>query len=109
MFGSSCATLLNLCFVSLESQPCQSALISKNPDQQPLKQTGGPPASGGQRCVSEQLFWLLNIRVYSWLYVCDDCSCAAVETEWDDPLSETLEKEVEDARKMVSALQVHAD
>lgn len=38
-----------------------------------------------------------------------ECSCAAVETGWDDPLSETLEKEVEDARKMVSALQVHAD
>lgn len=76
LFGSSCATLMNLCFVSLESQPCQSAVISKNPDQQPLKQTGGPPASGGQRCVSEhgQHFWLMNIRVYSWtlvLYVCD--------------------------------------
>lgn len=40
---------------------------------------------------------------------CVVCSCAAVETGWDDPLSETLEKEVEDARKMVSALQVHAD
>lgn len=71
-----CATLMNLCFVSLESQPYQPAVISKNPDQQPLKQTGGPPATGGQRCVSEhaQLSWLMNIRVYLWtlvLYVCD--------------------------------------
>ena len=30
----------------------------------------------------------------------------AVETAWEDSLSETLEKEVQDTRKMVSALQV---
>eukprot|EP00066_Takifugu_rubripes_P020652 XP_011609918.1 PREDICTED: dixin-like isoform X2 [Takifugu rubripes] len=35
----------------------------------------------------------------------EDLQEATVETGWDDPLSETLEKEVEDARKMVSALQ----
>lgn len=38
-----------------------------------------------------------------------ESSCTAVETAWEDPLSETLEKEVEDARKMVSALQVYGD
>lgn len=44
------------------------------------------------------------------------CVCARVaesphavaETAWEDSLSETLEKEVQDTRKMVSALQVHA-
>lgn len=32
----------------------------------------------------------------------------AVETAWEDSLSEALEKEVHDTRKIVSALQVHA-
>lgn len=30
-----------------------------------------------------------------------------VETAWEDSLSETLEKDVQETRKMVSALQVH--
>lgn len=49
---------MTLCFVSLESQPCQSAVISETSDQQPFKQAGGRPASGDQRCVSDhgQLF-----------------------------------------------------
>lgn len=40
---------VNLRFFSLESQPCQSTVISKNSDQQARE----PPASGGQRCVSD--------------------------------------------------------
>lgn len=42
------------------------------------------------------------------------CACVAesshvaVETAWENSLSETLEKEVQDTRKMVSALQVDA-
>lgn len=42
------------------------------------------------------------------------CLCVAesshviVETAWEDSVSETLEKEVQETRKMVSALQVHA-
>ncbi|XP_029374919.1 dixin-like isoform X3 [Echeneis naucrates] len=34
-----------------------------------------------------------------------ESSNAVVETVWEDPLSETLEKEVQETRKMVSALQ----
>uniref|UniRef100_H3CXA8 Dixin n=1 Tax=Tetraodon nigroviridis TaxID=99883 RepID=H3CXA8_TETNG len=60
---------VNLPSVSLESQRCQSAVVSTNAGQQ----TGGPPASG--------------------------------ETALEDALCQTLEKEVEDTRKMVSALQ----
>lgn len=37
-----------------------------------------------------------------------ESSHVAVETAWEDSLSETLEKEMQDTRKMVSALQVHA-
>lgn len=38
-----------------------------------------------------------------------DSSCTEGETAWEDAVCETLEKEVEDTRKMVSALQVHSD
>lgn len=38
-----------------------------------------------------------------------ESSCTAGETAWEDAVCETLEKEVEDTRKMVSALQVHSD
>lgn len=38
-----------------------------------------------------------------------ESSCNAGEAEWEGALCETLEKEVEDTRKMVSALQVHSD
>lgn len=72
------AILVNLHFVSFESQPCQST-VSKNSDQQ----TRGLPASGEQRCVSDHgqlvcvdcfFFDCDDIGIYSWtllLYVCD--------------------------------------
>lgn len=37
-----------------------------------------------------------------------ESSHVAEETAWENSLSETLEKEVQDTRKMVSALQVDA-
>ncbi len=37
-----------------------------------------------------------------------ESSHGVAETTWEDSLSEFLEKEVQDTRKMVSALQVHA-
>lgn len=42
------------------------------------------------------------------VYVCvAESSHVAVETAWENSLTETLEREVQDARKMVSVLQVH--
>ena len=39
--------------------------------------------------------------------VCEaEASRAAVETAWEDSLTDTLEMEVQETRKMVSALQV---
>lgn len=35
-----------------------------------------------------------------------ETSVGAAEATWEDSISETLEKEVEETRKMVSALQV---
>lgn len=37
-----------------------------------------------------------------------ESSNVAVDLTWENSLSEALEKEVQDTRKMVSALQVHA-
>lgn len=109
------AILVNLHFVSFESQPCQST-VSKNSDQQ----TRGLPASGEQRCVSDhgQLVcvdcFFLTVMTSGFILgrsccMCvTDSSCTAGETAWEDAVCETLEKEVEDTRKMVSALQVHS-
>lgn len=45
------------------------------------------------------------------IYICvhiAESSHIVVETAWEDSLSEALEKEVQETRKMVSALQVYA-
>uniref|UniRef100_A0A672GY09 Dixin n=1 Tax=Salarias fasciatus TaxID=181472 RepID=A0A672GY09_SALFA len=48
-----------------------------------------------------------STRIHRYALCLADESChIVVETSWEDPLSESLEKEVQEARKMVSALQV---
>lgn len=47
-----------------------------------------------------------NTALCACVYVAE--SSHAAETAWENSLTESLEKEVQDARKMVSVLQVHA-
>ncbi|KAM9348303.1 dixin-A-like [Symphorus nematophorus] len=97
--------------LDVEKSVCVRALVEQyergSPDEQdnpqpsslssvsPLSSPRAPPSSHSDRqqedCQQQELS--------------AETSHVAVETAWEDSLSETLEKEVQDTRKMVSALQ----
>lgn len=90
--------------VSFMSLSSVSPLSS--PRSQPSSHSDGPQPpdqhhqeSTGTFCQSSQKHWARLARVTLDV-------CAAEEAAWEECLSETLENEVQEARKMVSALQV---
>lgn len=105
--------LVNLHFVSLLSLSPISSLssprtpVSRHEDLQPQETRGV-----FQTMASLFFFWLMTLAFILGCSCCvfgTESPCHAGEAEWEDALCETLEKEVEDTRKMVSALQVHSD
>lgn len=100
--------------VSCEPQLRHTSVITKKSAEQQLGPTATWQPGAEQRYVRSSL--LVRIKTRS-LGLCNTCyACvyvhvvesinAVAQTALEDSLSETLEKEVQETRKMVSALQV---
>lgn len=99
-----CLTEFSLCFRSLSSP---SPLTSLKPCSTSSSQQ--PECSGGTFKRKRLIAIFGLVVMLSFVSLCAaESSLSVPESEWEKSLSESLEKEVQEARSMVSSLQVGA-